>query len=116
MPVSDHKITCLGILKNKQICSPGALHILGPRDPKHLHELGALAVCSLTESATWESDPAVLHAHGSVEGTQERSEVPGAFQIHHRMKWLEKKKENSTATHSSFIEHFNTEASGLSQP
>lgn len=84
---------CSGILKEtRQVRSPGTLHILGPRDPKHLHEFGALAVCPLTEPAARQGDAAVLHAHGSVEGTQEGSKISGAFQIHHRMKWLEKKK------------------------
>lgn len=74
------------------IFSPGALHILGPGDPEHLHELGALAVGALAEAAAGQRHPPVLHAHRGVQGAQEGTEIPGAFQVHHGVEGLPKGK------------------------
>ena len=75
---------------------PGALHLLRPADPEHVHELVAVAPGLQTEAAAGQSHAAVLGAHGGVERTQEHPEVRRALQVHHGMERLQGETEGRT--------------------
>lgn len=70
------------------MCQPVAVHLLRPADTKHVHQFVAVALGLQAEAAAGEGHPAVLGAHGGVEGAQEHPEVRGALEVHHGMERL----------------------------
>lgn len=67
---------------------PAAVHLLGPADPKHVHEFVAVALGLQTEAAAGQGHAAVLAAHWGVQRAQEHAQVWRALQVHHGMEGL----------------------------
>lgn len=87
------------LLLSVLLCQPVAVHLLRPADAKHVHQLVAVTLGPQAEVAARQRHPAVLGAHGGVEGAQEGPEVWGALEVHHGVEGLQvEQRDRSTRT------------------